>query len=155
MEGGGGLDRTTITNNQDLLPTHQPFIRLGACACVGWWTCEHCASSCDRGHPELLNPAPAIILVSTKPGGRLLGFVDGWATRHLISAGGNKLRGMSLPGEDGLWGCSAQKGLEGQSSGDMLNHVKQVPFSPTVPGRRQPCVSEAGKLNGPHHNRAV
>lgn len=51
---------------------------------------------------------------------------------------------MRFSGEDGLWGCRAQKGFEGQSSGDMQNHVKQVPFSPAALGGRQLCVSETG-----------
>lgn len=51
---------------------------------------------------------------------------------------------MCFSGEDGLWGCSAQKGFEGQSSGDMQNHVKQVLFSPAVLGGRHPYFSEAG-----------
>lgn len=47
-------------------------------------------------------------------------------------------------GRTGLWGCGAQKGFEEQSSGDMQNHVKQMPFSHDVRGRRQPDFYEAG-----------
>lgn len=49
-------------------------------------------------------------------------------------------------GEDGLKGCSAQKGFEGQSSGDMENHVKQVKATLRFKGR---------KLSDTHDNWTV